>query len=141
MRGQPWHGTSCLLSPEASGTWVMLRAGSSFTACAHSDSHSQPWLGSSQGGWALGGCVFPCSLGDRFLGWAGVVVSKSWRLTSPPAMVAFLLGDALSGPSIWNFQDHMPSFPEVELGGEQLLVGVSPEVLEESAASAWVWRC
>lgn len=122
---------------------VTPRAGSSFSVCAHSGSHSQLWLGSSQGWWAsrgaLGGQDFPSSLGDRFSGWAGIVVSKSWELTSPPSIVAFLLEDASSEPSIRNFQDQGPGSPEVEQTVRPL-VGVSPDELGQSAVSAWAWR-
>lgn len=142
MKGQLLHGTSCLLSPEASGTLVMPSAGSSFLICAHSGSHSQLGLGTSQSGWAspgaLGGHDFPSCLGDRFSEWAGVVVSKSWELASPPSIVAFLLGDALSGPSIKNFQDQGPGSPEVEAAAAEQLLGMSPEELGQSAVSAWV---
>ena len=88
----------------------MPRAGSSFSVCAHSGSHSLLWRGSSQDWWAspgaLGGRDFPSRLGDKFSGGAGVVASKSWELTSLPAIVAFLLEDALSEPLMRNFQDH-----------------------------------
>lgn len=118
----------------------MLRGGSSFSNSAHSDSHSQFWLGTSQGGWAipgaLGSCDFLSCLGDRFLGWARAVVSKSWGLANPPSIDVFLPGDALSGSSIRNFQDHVPGFPEVEAAA-----GMSPGELGQSAVNAWVWRC
>lgn len=137
------HGTSCLLSPEASGTLVMPSAGSSFSLCAHSDSHSQLWLGTSQGGWAspgaLGGHDFPSCLGDRFAGWPGVVVSKSWELAGPSSIAAFPVGYALSGPLKRNFQDHGPSSPGVE--AVEQLAGMRPDELGQSAVSAWVWRC
>lgn len=123
---------------------VMPRAGSSFSLCVHSGSHSQLWWGNSQGGWtspgAPGGHDFPTCLGDRFSGWAGVMVSKSGELAIPPSIVAFLLGDALSGPSTRNFQDHGPDSPEVEEAAERL-VGRSPEELGQSAVSAWVRKC
>lgn len=134
---------SCLLSPEESGTSVMLRDGSSFSICSHSDSHGQFWLGTSRRGWVspgtLGGCGFSSS-GDRFLGRIGTVVSKSWELVGSRVLVIFLFVDVRSGPSIRNFQDHVPGFPEVEVAAEQL-VGASSEELGQSAASACVWRC
>lgn len=115
----------------------MPRAGSSFSIFVHSGSHSQLWLGNSQGGRAspgpLGGHDFPSCLGDRFPGWAGVV-SKSWELLSPPSTVAFL-----PGPSVRNFQAHGPGSPGVE-AAEQW-VGVSPEELVQSAVSGCVRRC
>lgn len=142
MRGLLLHGRFCLLSPEASGTVGMPRAGSSSSLCAHSGSQHQLWLESSQG-WAspgaLGGHDFPSCLGGRFSGWAVVVASKSWELTNPLSVVAFLLMDDPSGPARRNFQDHRPGPPGVEeAGGPQ--VGMSPEELGQSAVSAWVWR-
>lgn len=67
------------------------------------------------------------------------MVSKPWELTSPPSIVAFLLEDAPSGSSRRRFQDHGPGSPEVEEAVGQL-VGMRPEELGQSAASAWVWR-
>lgn len=134
---------SCLLSPEESGTSVMHRDGSSFSICSHSDSHGQFWLGISRSGWVspgtLGGCGFS-SLGDRFLGSVGTAVSKSWELAGSPVLVTFLAVDAPSGPSLRNFQDHVPGFPEVEAAAEQP-GGLSSEELGQSAASACVWTC
>lgn len=134
---------SCLLSPEESGTSVMLRDGSSFSICSHSDSHGQFWLGTSRSGWVspgtLGGCGFSSS-GDRFFRRFGTVVFVSWELAGSPFLVMVLFVDALSGPSIRNFQDHVPGFPEVEVAAEQP-VGVSSEKLGQSAVSACVWRC
>lgn len=55
------------------------------------------------------------------------MVSKSWELAGSPVLVIFLFGDALSGPSIRNFQDHGPGFPEVEVA-EQLVEASSEEL-------------
>lgn len=135
---------SCLLSPEASGTSMMLRAGSSFFICSHSDSHSQLWLGTSSSGWVSPGilrdCGFSCS-GDRLLGKVSIVVSKSWELTGSPVLVIFLFGDALSGPSIRNFQDHVPGFPGVGVAAEQLEGGVGSEERGHSAPGTCGERC
>lgn len=68
------------------------------------------------------------------------MVSTSWELAIPPPTVAFLLGDALSGFSIKDFQDHGPGSPVVEEAAGRL-VGRSPEELGQSAVSAWVWKC
>lgn len=67
------------------------------------------------------------------------MASKSWELVGSPVLVIFLFRNALSGPSIRNFQDHVPGVPEVEVA--EHLVGVSSEDLGQSAASAYVWRC
>lgn len=133
---------SCLLSPEESGTSVMLRDGSSFSICSHSDSHGQFWLGTSRSGWVSPGTLGGCgsSSGDRLFRRFGTVVFVSWELAGSPFLVMFLFVDALSGPSIRNFQDHVPGFPEVEVAAEQP-VGASSEKLGQSAVSACVWRC
>ena len=55
------------------------------------------------------------------------MVSKSWQLAGPPVLAIFLFGDVLSGPSIRNFQDHVPGFLEVGVA-EQLVEASSEEL-------------
>lgn len=140
------HGTSCPLSPEASGTLVTPGAGSSSSSSSlrvPSDTHSQLRPGSWRGGQAspgaLGGPAFSSCLGDGFVGWTGAAVSEPQVLAGPPSAVAFPPGEAPPGPSTRNLQDHGPRSSEA--GPVEPPLGPSPEELRRSAARGWVWTC